>query len=156
VRLPSDRFTARIRSASSQVAEGEAAVTIADRAAPRHGLDAAGDALELIGALGLEDAIWQWDTARVARIVLEHARHGREFSANDARIWLPPRAGPHIAGALRALTGTGLAVVTDGVCVSASPRARGSLIRRYVLTLAGERLAAEIAPMPGETIPAAA
>jgi hypothetical protein len=147
-------FPDRIRAADNRVAEGEAAVTIADRAAPRDGLSAARDARELIAALGLEDATWIWDTARASRVILERARHGREFSANDARMWLPNRAAPHIAGAFQSLILTGLAAVADGVCVSTSPGARGSLIRRYTLTLAGERLASELAPMPGETLPA--
>jgi hypothetical protein len=146
-------FTDRIRAADNLVAEGEAALTIADRAAPRpNGLDAAGDALDLIQALGLEDACWRWDIPRASRIVLEHARHGRTFSANDIRMWLPPRAEAYVAGTLRALCVTGLAAVTDGLCVSTSPGSRGSLIRRYTLTLPGERLASELAPMPGETL----
>jgi hypothetical protein len=146
-------FADRIRGADNQVAEGEAAVTIADRAIPRAGLSATEDARELIEVLGLEDATWTWDTARASRVILERARHGREFSANDARMWLPRRAAAHIAGAFQALILTGLAAVTDGVCISTSPGARGSLIRRYTLTLAGERLASELAPMPGETFP---
>jgi hypothetical protein len=146
-------FSDEVRAADNQIAEGEAALTIADQATPRAGLSAAGDARELIEVLGLEEACWKWDIPRASRVVLEHARHGRKFSANDIRAWLPRRAEPCIAGALRALCVTGLATVTDGICISTSPGARGSLIRRYVLTLAGERLAAEIAPMPGETVP---
>jgi hypothetical protein len=146
-------FADRIRAADNQVAEGEAAVTIADRAAPRpNGLDARQDARELIEVLGLEDATWKWDIPRASRIALERARHGRVFSANDIRTWLPRRAELHVAGALRALCVTGLAAVTDGVCISTSPRSRGSLVRCYTLTLAGERLAAELAPMAGETV----
>jgi hypothetical protein len=144
----------RIRAASNCIAEGEAAVTIADRAAPRAGLSAAQDARELIGILGLEDARWEWDIARAARIILEHIRHGREFTANDARLWLPPRAASYIPGALRALSLTGLIAITGGARRSTAPRARGSLVRCYALTLAGERLAAEVAPMPGEALPA--
>jgi hypothetical protein len=145
-------FSDQIRAADNRIAEGEAVVTIADRAVPRHGLSAAQDARELIEALGLEDACWKWDTARAARIILEHARHGAGFSANDARAWLPDRAAYCVPGALQALCLTGLATVTDGVCASTAPRARGSLVRRYTLTLAGERLAAELAPKPGETV----
>jgi hypothetical protein len=145
-------FSDQIRAADNDVAEGEAALTIADRATPRAGLSTAGDARELIEILGLEDATWKWDIPRASRVVLEHVRHGRSFSANDIRVWLPRRAEPYVAGTLRALCVTGLAAVADGVCISTSPGARGSLIRRYVLTLAGERLAAELAPMPGETV----
>lgn len=145
-------FADRIRAADNCVAEGEAAITIAGRAAPRAGLSAAEDARELIETLGLGDATWKWDTARAARIVLEHARHGRPFSANDVRMWLPRRAAARVPGAMQALCLTGLAAVADGVCVSTSPGARGSLIRCWTLTLAGERLAAELAPMPGESV----
>ena len=149
------QFADRVRAADNRVAEGEAAVTVAGRAMPRAGLTAAGDAADLIAILGLEDATWRWDTDRAARIILEKARHAGEFSANDARTWLPPRAEHCIAGAFRALYLTGLTVPAGGTRKSTAPRARGSLIRCYALTVAGERLAAELAPMPGEAAAAA-
>jgi hypothetical protein len=144
----------RIRAADPQIARGEAAVTVADRArawsAPGIHVSRAQDALRLIGILGLEDASWQWDVARAARIILEQSRHGREVSANEARSFLPQRAHPYIPGALSALRLTGLAVLGDTVRRSTAPGARGSLVRCYRLTLAGERLAAALAPRPGE------
>lgn len=147
-------FTDRIRAADNRVADGEAVVTVADRARPWSAsgmhVSRAQDALDLIAILGLEDARRRWDVARAARIILEQSRHGREISANEARAFLPERAHPYIAGALTALRLTGLAVPADTVRRSTAPGARGSLIRCYVLTLAGERLAAELAPKPGE------
>jgi hypothetical protein len=111
-------------------------------------MTAAQDAAELLTMTGLGVPAYRWDTARVARVALEHARWEGTVSANVLRARLPERAHPLIPGALTALRMVGLIVTAEVVMPSTSARARGSLVRSYQLTDDGAVLAAELDPVP--------
>lgn len=138
-------LTRRIRDADPDIQGTEAAWTVLEAAFD------ADDAHMLLDALDLAGVAWRWDLARAARVAVTRARFGAVFSANTLRGWLPDRAQHLVAGAMKSLTTTGLIAPTGQVVQSTAPRARGSLVRCYKLTRAGEELAGELGGIPGET-----
>ena len=125
-------------------AAGEAAVTVACNA--RDGADA----LVLLDALGIgPGTAYRWDLARVAAVAIRKGQR-HVFSANDVRTAVPARAGRLVAPAIAALTTGGLAEPTGRTVPSTAPGANGRRVRCYRLTRAGELLADDIAPAPGQ------
>lgn len=110
----------------------------------------ADEARELLGMLALDQVTWQWDIPRCARLVLAKSRHGRVINANLLRDVLPDRAASLVAGTVKALALVGLIEPNGMVVKSTAAGARASLIRCYVLTPAGEDLAADIT-LPQDT-----
>jgi len=134
----------RVGAADRDYEAGEAALAVAAYAR------SADDALRLLDILGLQRAGHRWDLARVMLVILERFRHGREFSANTLRGYLPRRALHLIAPALTWMQHDHLICPTGRSVVSASPGARHRRVRCYALTLAGERASRELAPLPGQ------
>jgi hypothetical protein len=135
-------FTERVGGADRGYDEGEAALAVAALAP--------GDAGLLLEYLGLTGATCRWDTARIAALILERCRSGREFSANTLRFYVPARARDLVAPALMRMRAEGMIAPTGRRERSASPGANRRQIPRYCLTLAGERVSRDLAPMPGE------
>lgn len=122
-------------------AAGEAAVTVADQARR--------DVVILLDVLGLREAAYRWDPARVAAVTLTQFRHGRVFSANSLRGHVPPRAMVFAAEAFRLLSADRLIGRTGTTARSMAPGARGRRVPYWQLTLAGERASRELVPQPG-------
>lgn len=135
----------RVHAADPDYTDGEAAITVGCMARDP------GDALLLLEALGLEGANYRWDMPRVALVVLEQCRNGREFTANTLASWVPRRADRLVAAAVTWLAGEGMIEKTGQRVTSTAPGARGRKIPCWQLTLAGERLSREITPVPGMT-----
>lgn len=139
----------QLRYTDREWARGEAAVWVASHAAER-GLTA-GEARQLVDVLGLEDACYKWDVARVVCVVLEHCKLGRQFTSCTLYSWVPPRARPLIARAMQWLRKEGMAEHTGEVVPSQAPGAKGRKVPVWRLTYAGEQLARNVAPIPGMT-----
>lgn len=136
---------AQIRSSCRDIAPGEAAVTVACHVPEKE------DATLLLDALGIPPGtVYRWDAARVAAVTAASSRIGREFSVNTVRAAIPGRAQRMVCRALADLTAAGLAEQTGATVLAASPGARGRKSPVYRLTPAGELLADDIAPMPGQ------
>jgi len=140
-----NNFASHVAAADRDWNGGEAALTIADRAA------SPADAKLLLDALGLTGVSCRWDLARVCLVILERCRNGREFSSNIIRTYLPRRAFTLIAPAMTRMHTENLAELTGHVVPSTAPGARGRKVRCWRLTLAGERLSRSISPIPGMT-----
>jgi hypothetical protein len=136
----------QIAAAETDPAPGEAAVTVASRAAGRE------DAALLLDILGLgPGTAYRWGVPRVALTAITHGRLGRAWSAVSLRTLVPPRGHPAIPVAVARLCAEGLAERTGQVVRSTSPGARGRMVPVYRLTRAGEDLAARVAPLPGQS-----
>ena len=134
----------RLAAADRGYEAGEAALTVASRAR------SSADAMRLLDILDLQDAVCRWDTTRVMMLTLERFRHGREFSANTLRGYLPDRALYLIGPALTWMQREHLICPTGRAVPSVSPGAKHRRVRSYALTLAGERASRQLAPIPGQ------
>jgi hypothetical protein len=153
--MPAD-LASRILAAHDYSEDLEGAIGAADLAITSGTAD---QLHEWLGYLGLQDVkVTPWDEYMVARYVLAHHRLGHRFSANTLNEKLPHRARRYARKAVKLLL-TGNLIEPAHQCphchsdigtqfeLSRRPGSRGWIVQVYQLTGAGERLAAEIAPM---------
>jgi hypothetical protein len=131
-----------------EYARGEAAIWVADHSI-RHGISPK-EARHLVEVLGLTDACYRWDVARVVCVVLEHCRYGREFTACTLYAWVPLRARDLVPRAFQWLAREGC-IQAVGKQPSRAPGARGRKITVWRMTHAGEELSRSVSPIPGMT-----
>jgi hypothetical protein len=138
----------RILSADRDYMAGEAALKVADAAVPPDAVLGREGVPEVLEALGLLSAVYRWDGARVALITLTRCRLGVLFSADTLHGHVPPRAWKLIPGVITTLLAQGLIVRAGHTARSAVAHRKAPL---YRLTLAGEWLSRQVAPIPGMT-----
>jgi hypothetical protein len=136
-------LAAQLHAVDRDYVAGEAAYHIR-----QYARDAADEAL-LLDVLGLTRASCEWDTARVAFVVLEQCRGRCEFTASTLQLWVPVRAWSLVARAITWLRRDGLIEQTGRNIRSSAPGARGRRIPCWQLTWDGERLSRDLSPMPG-------